>query len=113
MDKIFILMVAILTTLGSSYTSIAQIREEQNVIDRLSKKWVIDSIEIKDLNKKFPPPENIKNNYAHFKKDGTFEFQDNDIVIRGKWRINLEDLQIVNYDIEDPRLPDDIIFYNH
>src|SRR5688572_25473753 len=85
-----IFAVTILTILSSSYIAMAQNSSQQRVVDNLCKKWVIDSIEVKDINRKFPAPANIKGNYTHFKKDGTFEGQDFGVVIKGKWKVDVK-----------------------
>ena len=104
-----IFTVTILTLFSSSYVAMTQNSSQQGIVDNLCKKWVIDSIEVKDMNRKFPPSANIKGNYTHFKKDGTFEGQDFGVVIKGKWKVDLKKMQITNYDIDNPQLKGEII----
>jgi hypothetical protein len=105
-----IFALTVLTLLSSSYVAMTQDASQKSIVDNLCKKWVLDSMEVKEMNRKFPAPANIKDNYTHFKKDGTFEAQDFGIVIKGKWKVDLEKMQITNYDYDNPKLKGDIIF---
>jgi hypothetical protein len=88
----------------------SQTTEQEDILLNLCQKWIIDSIEINDQQKKFPPPENIKNNYSEFRNDGTFQGQDFDVVLSGKWKIDYEKMQIINYDIDNPLITGEIVF---
>jgi|GEM_PF-2818050 len=88
----------------------AQAKNIQDTLNFLCKRWVIDSIDVKDINRKFAPPENIKDNYAEYKRDGSFEGQDFGTVLKGKWKFNLDNTKIINYDIDNSNLKGEIIF---
>ena len=107
--KNVIFTMTILTLLLSSCVAVSQDSSQQGLVDKLCKKWVIDSLEVKDMNRKFPAPANLQGNYTHFKKDGTFEGQDFGIVIKGKWKVDLEKMQIINYDMDNPQLEAEIV----
>jgi len=45
-----------------------------------------------------------------FKNDGTFSAQDNGIVIKGKWKVDLQKRQLISFEIDNPELKEGIIF---
>jgi hypothetical protein len=108
--KKIIIATAILTLLYLPFIALAQVPNQQSIINNLCKKWMVDSIEVNDMNKKFPAPKNIKNNYTDFRKDGTFQGQEGAVVIKGKWKFDFEKMQIINYDIDNPEVKGEIVF---
>ena len=111
MKKKITALVTILLILSFLPTiSKAQTLSEKEVLDNLCKKWIVDSIEINDINKKFPAPDNIKNNYTDFNKNGTFRGQDSDVILTGKWKLDYKKMQIINFNIDNPLIKGDIVF---
>jgi len=88
----------------------SQTTGQQSLIDSLSRYWKVDSIGIKDVKGKFAAPLSIKDNFMFFKNDGTFSAQDNGIVIKGKWKVDLQKRQLISFEIDNPELKEGIIF---
>jgi len=88
----------------------AQSHKEIVLIDSLSKKWKIDSIEVKENKMRFAAPENIKDNFLNYKKDMTFTLQDGGILVKGKWKLDLDNRGIINHDTNNSSQDNDVIF---
>ena len=78
--------------------------KKMTLTDSLCKNWNIDSIEIKESGMKFKVPENNKDNFMHFQNNMTFTSQEAGTIIHGKWKINIDKREILNYDIDNSEL---------
>lgn len=100
---LLLITIPIIEVKGQNYS-------EEKTIKLLCQHWHIDSLLVKDLNKKFAPPDNIIDNYIELKKDGTFESQEMGIKLTGKWEFDYDKMQIKNFDFDHPDLPEEIVF---
>ncbi len=107
MKRKILFLICAFFIVGSSY---AQSNKEISLIDSLSKKWKIDSVEIKENKMSFPAPDNIKDNFLYLKKDRTFTGQDEGMPVSGKWKLNINSREIVNYEMNDPSLNKEVVF---
>lgn len=90
--------------------TMGQTKEKEKFKEYLCKEWKIDSLLVNDINKKFLPPENIKENYITFNENGTFNSQDMGTNLSGKWRFDVKEMKIINSDFNHPALKEDIVF---
>ena len=90
--------------------ALCQSKTQKDTINYICRRWVVDSIEVIEMNRRFAPPAEIKNNYTDYKINGTFEGEDDGIKVTGKWKYDSENIGIINYDMDNPKLKGEILF---
>lgn len=108
--KYFFVFICLTIFLSIGEKAFAQSRTHKRIFKNLCTRWELDSLQIRDTGEKFVVPDKIKGNYLRFYKNGTFESQDMGIRLNGKWKLNYDKMQIINFDIDNDRLPSEITF---
>lgn len=59
---------------------------------------------------KYAAPDNIKDNYLSFKKDGTFQSREGPVELNGQWKLVFDEMKAIISDIDHPDVTEDIVF---